>query len=202
MHRYKFKQVTILSLAYAVTFGSELAVVSMLPLYFLDTFATSAVAAGLLAACFAGMDVVSCPSGGWLSDRFGRKKTLLVLLSGLTLGFLLMSQINSDWSIFLAVIVMMGCSFFVGSGAGGVFAVVPLIRRRLTGQIAGVVGAYGNIGAVLFLTVLSFVTAQTFFLVIAGSVALTVFAVMFLEEPEGHIAEVLPDGSVQMIEVS
>jgi NNP family nitrate/nitrite transporter-like MFS transporter len=39
-------------------------------------------------------------------------------------------------------------------------------------------------------------------LVIAGSVALTVFAVMFLEEPEGHIAEVLPDGSVQMIEVS
>ena len=202
IHQYKFKQVTILSLGYAVTFGTELAVVSMLPLFFLDTFHTSAVAAGMLAACFAGMDIISCPSGGWLSDRFGRKKTLVALLTVLTGGFLLMSQINSEWPIFMAVIVMMGCSFFVGSGAGSVFAVVPLIRRRLTGQIAGVVGAYGNIGAVLFLTVLSFVSAQEFFMVIAGAVALTVFAAMFLEEPEGHMAEVLPDGTVQMIDVS
>ena len=202
MHRYKFKQVSILSLAYAVTFGTELAVVSMLPLFFLETFNTSAIAAGMLAACFAGMDVISCPSGGWLSDKFGRRKTLLVLLSALTLGFVMMSQINSEWPLLLAVLVMMACSFFVGSGAGGVFAVVPLIRRRLTGQIAGVVGAYGNIGAVLFLTVLSFVSAQTFFLVIAGSIAVTVFAVMFLEEPRGHMAEILPDGTVQMIEVT
>jgi len=97
---------------------------------------------------------------------------------------------------------MMACSFFVGSGAGGVFAVVPLIRRRLTGQIAGIVGAYGNIGAVFFLTVLSFVSSQTFFLVIAGAVAATVIAVMFLEEPAGHMAEILPDGTVQMIDVS
>ncbi|HIA09074.1 MAG TPA: MFS transporter [Chromatiaceae bacterium] len=202
MHRYQFKQVSILSLAYAVTFGAELAVVSMLPLFFLDTFDISIVTAGLLAACFAGTDIISCPSGGWLSDRFGRKKTLITLLSALAVGFVIMSQINSNWPIALAVVVMMACSFFVGSGAGGVFSVVPLIRRRLTGQIAGVVGAYGNIGAVLFLTVLSFVSAQTFFLVIAGTVAVTVFAVLFLEEPQGHMAEVLPDGTVQMIEVS
>jgi len=202
IHQYKFKQVGILSLAYAVTFGAELAVVSMLPLFFLNTFETTAIVAGLLSACFAGMDIISCPSGGWLSDRFGRKKTLLILLMSLTVGFLCMSQINSDWPIALAVLVMMACSFFVGSGAGGVFAVVPLIRRRLTGQIAGIVGAYGNIGAVFFLTVLSFVSAQTFFLVIAGAVAATVIAVMFLEEPAGHMAEVLPDGTVQMIDVS
>jgi len=34
IHRYKFKNVAILDLAYLVTFGSELAVVSMLPLFF------------------------------------------------------------------------------------------------------------------------------------------------------------------------
>jgi MFS transporter, NNP family, nitrate/nitrite transporter len=48
VHRYKFKQVAILSLAYAVAFGSELAVVSMLPLFFPDTFGLSSVTAGLI----------------------------------------------------------------------------------------------------------------------------------------------------------
>ena len=94
------------------------------------------------------------------------------------------------------------CSFFVGSGSGAVFAVVPLIKRRLTGQIAGIAGAYGNVGAVIFLTVLSFVTPQTFFLVIACSTLIVLATVAFLDEPEGSMVEVLPDGTVQMIEVT
>ncbi len=200
LHAYKFKQVAILSLAYGVTFGAELAVVSMLPFFYLNTFNTSAVTAGLLASCFAGMDVISCPAGGALSDKYGRKRTLAILLTLLTVGFFLMSQINSDWPKVLAVLVSMLCSFFVGSSAGAVFAVVPLIKRRLTGQIAGIAGAYGNIGAVLFLTVLSFVTPQIFFMVIASSVAVVTVIVMFLDEP-GTMSEVLPDGSVQLIEV-
>lgn len=201
MHRYKFKQVAILSIAYSVTFGAELAVVSMLPLFFSNTFGVSAIAAGLLAACFAGVDIISCPTGGAVSDRWGRKKSLTTLLSMAAIGFLLMSQINSHWPIALAVLVSMACSFFVGSGAGSVFAVVPLIKRRLTGQIAGIAGAYGNIGAVLFLTVLSFVPPQLFFIVIAGAVAVAVAVAMFLDEPSGAMVEVMPDGSVQLIEV-
>lgn len=202
IHRYAFRQVAILSFAYAVTFGAELAVVSMLPLFFVDTFAIPAVLAGLLAGCFAGMDVISCPSGGWMSDKFGRKRTTVILLSLLTLGFVLMSQISSDWPIWLAVVAMMACSFFVGSGAGSVFAVVPLIRRRLTGQIAGLVGAYGNIGAVIFLTVYSFVSAEVFFLVIAGTVAVATLFAFFLQEPSGTMVEELPDGKVQLIDVT
>lgn len=81
------------------------------------------------------------------------------------------------------------------------FAVVPLIRRRLTGQIAGMVGAYGNIGAVVFLTVFSFVSPSVFFVTIAGAIALAAIAALFLDEPQGTMAEVLPDGTVQLIEV-
>ena len=69
----------------------------------------------------------------------------------------------------------MACSFFVQSGEGAVFAVVPLIKRRLTGQIAGMTGAYGNVGAVTYLTVYSFVDTQTFFLVIACTAVLGFF---------------------------
>ena len=82
------------------------------------------------------------------------------------------------------------------------FAMVPLVQRRMTGQIAGMAGAYGNVGAVTFLTVLSFVDNSTFFLVIAGAAALVFVLVQFIEEPEGHMTEVLPDGTVQLIEVN
>lgn len=56
----------------------------------------------------------------------------------------------------------MACSFFVQAGEGAVFAIVPLVKRRMTGQVAGMAGAYGNVGAVTFLTVFSFVSPQVF----------------------------------------
>ncbi|WP_041521861.1 MFS transporter [Gilvimarinus agarilyticus] len=201
LQRYKFKQVMILSLAYAATFGSELAVVSMLPMFFKTTFALPVALAGLLGACFAAVDMASCPSGGWISDSFGRKRSLVVLLSGAALGFVAMSTIGSQWPIALAVAVMMVSSFFLGSAAGCVFAMVPLIRRSLTGQIAGIVGAYGNIGAVLLLTVFSFVETSVFFMVIAATIGVAAAAAMLLDEPAETMVEVLPDGSVQHVSI-
>ena len=205
IHRYKFKQVAILDLAYMVTFGSELAVVSMLPLFFYDTFHEShgvtAVMAGLLASGFAFMNLIARPGGGLISDKYGRKKSLTIFLLGLITGYFIMSNIDSSWSLFLAVAVTMLCSFFVQAGEGAVFAMVPLIKRRMTGQIAGMVGAYGNVGAVLFLTVLSFVSPAIFFMTIAGAAIFVLVAIQFIEEPKGHMAEILPDGTVEMIEV-
>lgn len=200
--QYKFKQVAVLDWAYFVTFGSELAVVSMLPLFFMDTFALSAVTAGMLASGFAFMNLVARPTGGWMSDKLGRKKSLSVFICGLAVGYLVLSQIGSGWPIALAVIATMCCSFFVQAGEGAVFAMVPLVKRRMTGQIAGMAGAFGNVGAVTFLTVLSFVDASTFFVVIAGAAAVCFIAVQFLDEPKGHMAEVNEDGTVELIEVA
>ncbi len=202
LHRYKFKQVAILSLAYAVAFGSELAVVSMLPLYFQDTFGLTPVTAGLLAAPFALVVVVMRPLGGYVSDRFGRKRTLVTVMVGLACGYALMSQIAPSWPIALAVASCIACGLFVHLGTGAVFAIIPLIQRRLTGQIAGLAGAYGNAGGVAFLTVLAAVDSSTFFLTIAASAAVLVGLVLFLDEPAGTMAEVLPDGTVQLIDVT
>jgi NNP family nitrate/nitrite transporter-like MFS transporter len=202
--RYEFRQVAVLNIAYFVAFGSELAVVSMLPLFFLSTFEQlSQVQAGLLAASFPLMNLFARPGGGYASDRFGRKKTLLIILAGIAVGFLLMSGIDSSWSIAMAAAVTVFCSFFVQAGAGAVFAVVPLIKRRLTGQIAGMTGAYGNVGGVTYLTVLSFVEPAVFFVFIGLSSIVAIAAIaLFLREPKGRMAEVLPDGTVQMIEIS
>lgn len=206
IHRYKFKQVAVLDLAYLVTFGSEIAVVSMLPLFFYETFHETQhitlVQAGLLASGFALMNLFARPGGGWISDKVGRKRSLTIFLLGLGFGYGVMAQIDSDWPVSLGVLVTMLCSFFVQAGAGAVFAIVPLIKRRLTGQIAGMVGAYGNVGGVLFLTALSFVSSQIFFMIIAGFALAVLIAVQFIDEPRGHMAEIQPDGTVQMIEIS
>ena len=201
--KYSFKQVAILDVAYFTTFGSELAVVSMLPLFFLDTFSSlTPVTAGLLASGYAFMNLVSRPLGGWFSDKFGRRKSMGILIGGLAAGYLLMGFIDSTWSIALAVILCMACSFFVQGGEGAVFAIVPLIKRRMTGQIAGMAGAYGNVGAVVYLTILSYVDYHTFFFVIGGTALIGLVSVMFLDEPKGHLTEVDEDGNVHHIHVS
>ncbi|MEO9495589.1 MAG: NarK family nitrate/nitrite MFS transporter [Vibrio splendidus] len=202
IHQYKFKQVAVLNVLYFATFGSELAVVSMLPLFFSDTFELTPVLAGMVASAYAFMNLMSRPGGGWISDKFGRKPTLLILTIGLAVGYFAMGQVDSTWPVWLAVVAAMACSFFVQAGEGAVFATVPLIKRRMTGQIAGMTGAYGNVGAVVYLTVLSFVSYQTFFLVIAGTAVLGFVTLMFMEEPNGQIAEVNDDGSVTLINVS
>jgi NNP family nitrate/nitrite transporter-like MFS transporter len=201
IHRYKFKQVAVLNILYFATFGSELAVVSMLPLFFAETFELSMVYAAMLASTYAFMNLMSRPGGGWLSDRFGRKKTLLILTAGLALGYLGMSEITGEWPLALAVATAMACSFFVQAGEGAVFAAVPLIKRRLTGQIAGMTGAYGNVGAVVYLTVLTMVDYSTFFLVIAATAVVGFVTLFFMQEPKGTITEVLADGTVELIKV-
>lgn len=201
-HRYSFKQVAVLNILYFATFGSELAVISMLPAFFAETFELSMATAGLLAGMYAFMNLMSRPGGGLLSDKFGRKKTLLILTAGLAAGYFCLSLIDANWPIWLAVIAVMACSFFVQSGEGAVFAAVPLIKRRLTGQIAGMTGAYGNVGAVVYLTVYSLVDTSTFFLVIAGTAILGFIALLFMKEPSGTITEVREDGTVELIKVT
>src|SRR5690606_9347818 len=151
------------------------------------------------ASAYAFMNLMSRPGGGWISDRYGRKSTLLILTLGLAVGYFVMALIDSSWPLWLAVTAAMACSFFVQAGEGAVFAAVPLIKRRLTGQIAGMTGAYGNVGAVTYLTVLSLVDYSTFFMVIAATAIVGFVALLALEEPQGHMAEVREDGTVEMI---
>jgi NNP family nitrate/nitrite transporter-like MFS transporter len=201
--RYDFSQVAVLDLAYLVTFGSELALVSMLPLFYKDTFDVSTVMAGMLAAVYPVMNLIARPAGGLISDRIGRKKTLVILFTGIAVSFTLLSQVNANWALSLVVAATILCGLFAKAGSGAVFAMVPLIQRRMTGQIAGMTGAYGNVGGVIFLTVLSFVSPQVFFMFIAACGAIVLgFMMVFMREPTGQMAEIQPDGTVEMIDVS
>jgi len=201
IHRYKFKQVAILNMAYFVTFGSEIAVVMILAKFFKVTFDVSDFWATVGGGSFMFMNLIARPGGGYLSDKIGRKKSLVIAVSCMTVGYLAMSFFSATWPFYLALLVTVTTSFFVQAGCGAVFALVPLIKRRLTGQIAGMTGAYGNTGSVIFLTIYTLTSAQTLFGIIAVVSVFVLGSFVFLDEPKGTMAEVLPDGTVQMIDV-
>ena len=203
-HRYKFKQVAILDWAYLVTFGTELAVVSVLAMFYVDWFELPKITAALLAGVYPFINLFARPGGGWISDKIGRKLTLMITFSGIAVSFLALGNVDKDtWSITWVVGLTILGGIFSKAGSGAIFAMVPLIQRRLTGQIAGMVGAFGNVGAVMFLTVNTLVEYDEFFMII-GIVSIIVLAliVLFLDEPKGHMTEVLDDGTVEIIKLN
>lgn len=194
--RYPFSQVALLELTYIVNFGSELAVVSMLPSFFELTFGLPKAQAGMIAASYAFMNLMSRPGGGLISDRMGsRKMTMAVLLLGMGIGYLMMSTVTNAWWLPVAVLLTMACSFFVQAAEGSTFAMVPLVKRRITGQVAGNVGAYGNVGAVAYLTIYSLlpegvVGDRIFFQVLGvAGVIVAMLCFFFMKEPKGSFAD-------------
>lgn len=177
--RYSFGQVAILCLCYAVTFGGELAVEQMLPGYFEKMFNVSVAVAGIMGAGFAFANFVARPLGGILGDRVGRKPVMIATLGGSALGFIAILQIDKTWHPGAAMALVIFVGIFLMAANGAAFCIAPLIRKPLTGQIAGLIGAYGSVGSVAFTTILLMTTPTTFFVSIAA-VACIAFACTFL----------------------
>jgi NNP family nitrate/nitrite transporter-like MFS transporter len=134
---------------------------------------------------------------------------MLTYMIGIVIGFVLMAFIgkwnglvDSDglrevvpmfdgiWWLVVAVFFTVVASMFVQGAEGATFAVIPMINKRMTGQIAGMAGAYGNVGAVIYLVLFSLVDSKTFFFILAGGALISFFVALFmLEEPEGSFQE-------------
>jgi MFS transporter, NNP family, nitrate/nitrite transporter len=177
----QFKNLTVLSLLYSLTFGSQLAVISFFPQFLQNTFGLSTVQAGMWGASFAFMNVFARPAGGWLSDIWGRKRTLVFLIFGIVICYKLMGNIDLSWSLEGAIAVSIICSIFLQAGSGACFAIAPAINKNAAGQTAGIIGAYGNIGAVGFLIAFSFVDESSFFYMLSAVAAFIFFSLYFLD---------------------
>lgn len=207
--KFHFPSVGALNTTYFANFGAELAVVSMLPMFFEGTFNLTPQMAGFVAMSFAFVNLFARPLGGYLSDMMGsRKKTMLMYMIGITLGFFLMGLItkysgvspegntilapmyNGTWWLVVSVVITMFCSLFVQGAEGATFAMIPAIKKELTGRIAGMAGAYGNVGAVFYLFVLTMVDYKTFFFILAIGAGISVLACYFmLKEPKGSFED-------------
>lgn len=217
--KFPFGSVGALNSTYFANFGAELAIVSMLPMFFYEVFSgllysdgskvMTLTIAGAVAGSFAFMNLVARPLGGLISDKMGsRKKTMLLYMSGITLGFFMMALISKygglgvdgemtllprfntmSWLV-ISVGITMFASFFVQGAEGATFAMIPSIKKDMTGRIAGMAGAFGNVGAVTYLFIYNFMDDKTFLYMLSGGALISlVYCFFMLKEPKDAFAD-------------
>jgi NNP family nitrate/nitrite transporter-like MFS transporter len=143
----------VLALAYAACFGIEITIDNVAAIYFVDHYNASVIVAGALAGIFGFMNIFARALGGIFSDKVGksyglRGKGLLLatflLLEGI--GIILFANAGS---LGMAIAFMLFFALFLKMANGGTYSIVPFINREAIGSVAGIVGAGGNIGAML-----------------------------------------------------
>jgi NNP family nitrate/nitrite transporter-like MFS transporter len=132
-----------LSWLYSLTFGGFVGFASFLTTFFHDAYQVSRVDAGDLTTVVVVAGSLLRPIGGWLSDRVGGYRILVVLLAsvGVCLGVVAFMP-----TLTVAVAVLFVALGLLGMGNGAVFQLVPQRFPDRIGIVTGVVGAAGGLG--------------------------------------------------------
>ncbi len=132
---------------YAVTFGGFVGLAGYLNIFFSDQYKVTPIRAGE----FATLCVIagSClrPVGGYLSDRFGGIRMLVILLS--VVGLTMFGLSTLPVAQFLGVLLMFIALGSLGMANGAVFQLVPQRFSKEVGVVTGLVGAAGGFGGFL-----------------------------------------------------
>ncbi|KAJ8905238.1 hypothetical protein NDN08_001746 [Rhodosorus marinus] len=143
----------VLHLTYATCFGVELVMNGNLASYFQTSFGLDEGTAGLIAALFGLMNLFARSLGGITSDfgssRWGMTGRLIVFFLTEIMEGLMLLTFSRMTVLGAAIPMLILFSIFVQMAEGATFGVVPFVDPRYTGGISGIVGAGGNVGAVL-----------------------------------------------------
>lgn len=143
----------LLFVTYGACFGIEIFIHNIAAVYYVDHFGLSLKAAGIAAGSFGLLALFARALGGWLSDRCAargdlnsRVTVLFILMVGEGLGLLLFANASG---VAFALIAMLCFGLFTHMACGATYALVPFVAPTALGGVAGIVGAGGNVGAVL-----------------------------------------------------
>jgi NNP family nitrate/nitrite transporter-like MFS transporter len=142
---------------YSVTFGGFVGFAMFLNSFFHMQYGVARVHAGYFATACVIAGSFLRPVGGYLADRFGGVRMLLMLYTGVGASMMTLAGLTalgeSTLLLYPALLVMFLGMGMLGMGNGSVFQLVPQRFPKEIGVITGIVGAAGGIGG-FFLPIL------------------------------------------------
>ena len=187
-----------MTIAYAACFGVEITIDNFAASYFHDDYKATLIFAGLLASIFGWLNIFARALGGIVSDKVGKKfgfngkvslLAILLLLEGV--GIMLFSNAGG---LVLAITMMFFFGLCLKMANGATYSIVPFINPKAVGSVAGIVGAGGNIGAMVIGFLFKSMSYSAAFLylgvaVFAVGVVVLVVRLLSKKEVENKLAE-------------
>jgi MFS transporter, NNP family, nitrate/nitrite transporter len=140
-----------LAFLYSLTFGGFVGFASFLTTFFHEQYHLSRVQAGDFTTVVAIAGSLLRPVGGWLSDRIGGYRLLILLLAGFALC---LTGVATTPPVAVAVVLLFLGMGMLGMGNGAVFQLVPQRFGDRIGIVTGLVGAAGGLGGFFLPTLL------------------------------------------------
>jgi NNP family nitrate/nitrite transporter-like MFS transporter len=143
---------------YSLTFGGFVGFAAFLTTFFNEQYHVSRVAAGDFTTLVVISGSLLRPVGGWLSDRLGGYRLLLILLAAASACIAVVAQAPSLGIVVAVLFVAMGA---LGMANGAVFQLVPQRFGDRMGLVTGLVGAAGGLGGFFLPSLLGVVKDST-----------------------------------------
>ena len=129
---------------YFLAFGGFVAMFNYLPNLLTSVHDLDKADAAARAAGFALVAVVARPIGGWVSDRLGADRVLLMSFAGTAVVAVLLGPLYEEMVPLTILSLILAAAF--GLGAGGTFKLVADDFPDRVGAVTGLVGAAGGLG--------------------------------------------------------
>lgn len=143
MNVLKQRDAWLFCIFYSVTFGGFVGMSSYLTIFFNTQYGLDPVkAADFTTICVIAGSFFR-PVGGWLADKFGGIRMLIILYS---IVAVMMALLSSLPSLTIATSLLFIAMMSLGMGNGSVFQLVPQRFQKEIGVITGIVGAAGGLG--------------------------------------------------------
>lgn len=174
----------LLYFQYACCFGVELTMNNFTATYFVDHFGLSTESASAIASIFGFMNIFARGLGGFTSDKFMEKlgmrgrilwQAITLIMEGICI--FLFASVDELWAAILLLTIF---SVFVQAAEGSTYGIVPYVNLKAPGAVAGIVGAGGPTGAVLFGLFFRQLEVKTAYYSMAGVVVFSGFSCVLL----------------------